>query len=215
MPAEFPENIKQYLTTLEQWMTHYGFSPLGVEPNWLFDKGFKRERTEATKFGKASTYCFIKYASESYDAKKYRIFSNESFNYALNIRTGNPLGLGAMLIVYPLLIVDKISNELLTETKIYLNKHFAANEFPVILDMSSGDIHFYPSTPMWGALYYNGFRKEVFELYSPKSWRNRAGGSKKLFIVPKWILTQRVPGNGKNVIKIKKSCSLEQLFTNN
>ena len=36
--------------------------------------------------------------------------------------------------------------------------------------MFSKDLYFYPTTPVWGALYYNGFRKEIYNMHSPKAW---------------------------------------------
>jgi len=53
----------------------------------------------------------------------------------------------------------------------YVNKHFAANEFPSLVELSTGDLYCYPRTPIWGALYYDGYRKESRDFFSPKAWQ--------------------------------------------
>jgi len=175
MNLEYSGYIKQYFNSLEQWMSYFGFSSMGVEPNWLFDKSYKRDKVEASKFGKVNTYCFVKYAKEPFDSAKLQQFSSQSFDYAMKYRQGMPLGLGGSLVVYPCLIVDKISKEHTEFLGSYLRKHYSAFEFPGILDISTGIVYCYSKTPMWGALYYSGFRKEIGELYSPVLWNRIAG----------------------------------------
>ena len=175
MQTEIAENVKQYLLLLKQWMGYFGFTPLGVETNWLFDVSYKRDRVEASKFSKVSTYCFVKYANEMFDKQKFENFSKSCFDYASKIRQGMPVGLGGSLVVYPCLIVNGVSKELKDYISIYLNKHYSAFEFPAILDISDGNLYYYQKTPMWGAFYYNGFRKEIFDLYSPTAWNKIAG----------------------------------------
>ena len=167
---DFPDNIKNYFSLLEHWMVHFGFSSLGVKPNWLFDSGFRKDRVEASKFSKVNTYCFAKYSNEIYDTARFENFSKQCFEYAFKIRQGMPVGLGGSLIVYPCLIMDRISPELADFIQKYFNKHFAAFEFPCVLDIYSGNAYFYSKTPVWGALYYNGFRKEAREIFSPVAW---------------------------------------------
>lgn len=167
----YPGNVQNYFQMFEQWMPYFGFSPLGVEANWLFDRSFKRDRVETTKFGKVNCFIFVKYQNESYTPAKFEQFSKESFNYAYKIRQGNPLGLGGMLVVYPCLIVEKATQEQIDFLGRYVNKHFAANEFPSLVELSTGDLYCYPRTPMWGALYYDGYRKESRDFFSPNAWK--------------------------------------------
>lgn len=169
------ENVNSYFQLLEQWMQYFGFSNLGVEPNWLFDRAYKRDRVEATKFSKVNCFCFIKYQNEPFNPIKFEQFSKESFNYAYKIRQGNPIGIFGSLIVYPCLIVEKATQEQIDFLGRYLNKHYAAFEFPSLVELSTGDLYCYPRTPMWGALYYDGFRKESRDFYSPKAWKRISG----------------------------------------
>jgi hypothetical protein len=175
----YPDNVKKYFTLLDQWMQYFGFSTLGVESNWLFDKAYGRDRVEATKFGKVNCFSFVKYQNEPYTPAKFEQFSKESFNYGSKIRQGNPLGLGGMLVVYPCLIVEKATQEQINFLGRYVNKHFASNEFPSLVELSTGDLYCYPRTPMWGALYYDGYRKESRDYFSPKAWQRISAGVKK------------------------------------
>jgi hypothetical protein len=165
------DNAKNYFQSLEQWMRYFGFSNLGVESNWLFDTAFKRDRVEATKFSKVNSFCFVKYQDEHFTNAKFEQFSRESFNYAYKIRQGNPIGIFGSLVVYPCLVVEKATQEQINFLGSYLNKHYSAFEFPCLLELFTGDFYCYPKTPMWGALYYDGFRKESRNLFSPKAWQ--------------------------------------------
>ncbi|MDD5362645.1 MAG: hypothetical protein PHN88_10970 [Ignavibacteria bacterium] len=163
------KEVEEYYSTLDGWMRYYNMEPMGVEPNWLFDRAYKRTRIEAAKFGQANTFAFAKY-SESPDVRTFETFSRECFNYAMSLPKSLPIGLGATLTVYPCFIVNRITKELSEFVKTYLNKHYSAFEFPGILDMFAKDLYYYPSTPVWGALYYRNFRKENYNLFSPKAW---------------------------------------------
>ncbi len=163
------KEAEEYYGMLDKWMQYYGMEPLGTEPNWLFDKAYRRSRFEAAKFGQSNTYAFAKY-SETPDINKFQQFSIECFNYAMSLPKGMPVGLGATVVVYPCFLVNRITNELAGFVKNYLNKHYASFEFPGILDMFSKEVYYYPSTPMWGALYYNGFRSEFYRMFSVRAW---------------------------------------------
>ena len=152
-------------------MTYFGMVALSVEPNWLFDKIYLRDSFQASKLANVETYCFVKYAPENFDSNNFRQFSVETFNYAKKYRSGLPLGLVGSLVVYSCLIVERVTTEHISFINKYVNKHFAAFEFPSILDISTGNIYCYPKTPMWGALYYRGFKKETGEIFSPVFWK--------------------------------------------
>lgn len=174
MQPEYPVYIEEYFNMLGRWMVYFGMSSLDVEPNWLFDVCYKRDALQASKFGKVNTYCFVKYANEHFDTAKLQQFSSQSFDYAMKYRQGMPLGFGGSLVVYPGLITDKIMQEHTNFLNNYLKKHFSAFEFPYVLDILSGSVYCYPKTPVWGAFYYNGFRREVEDMFSPIAWKRIA-----------------------------------------
>ncbi len=162
--------ISRYLNTLDQWMQYYKFAQVTIEDNLQVEKIYKRSRFETIKFGTVDTYCFVKCSLENAAGDLLGSYSSQSFEFAAKHRTGRPLGMGAMLIVYPLLITKNISQELYTYLKNYCPKHMAAAEFPSVLDVATGYLYYYELTPVWGSAYYNGYRKESYSLYSPKAW---------------------------------------------
>jgi hypothetical protein len=112
------------------------------------DKVYKRSRVEVTKFGKVDCYVCVKFMPEGSTGQEMRVFSDKMFSLASRHRTGPPLGFGAMLVVYPLIITENITADLAESLKSYCPKHFAAAEFPSALDLSTGYV--LPSnTPVW------------------------------------------------------------------
>ena len=170
MTNEIPQKIKDYYTALDGWMLYFGMTPIDTEPNWLFDKAYRRAKFQASKFGESNTYAMVKYYPAPPETNILQRFSSESFNYAMSLPKGAPVGMGAHLVAYPLLVVDSITNELYQFIKTYCPKHFASAEFPGILDISTNELYFYPDTPVWGAFYYGGYRSDIYNFFSPKAW---------------------------------------------
>ena len=40
-------------------------------------------------------------------------------------------------------------------------KHWASNEIPVVFDLADGNLCYLEKTPVWGAAYFAGFRREI------------------------------------------------------
>ena len=164
-----PEKVTKYYELLSKWLAYYGFSPVTVHAEAGIDLVFKRSRFEASKFGNVDAYCCVKYF-EKPDTDSFKSFSSRMFEMASKHRKGAPVGFGAMLVVYPLIATENISDELYKETKLYCPKHFAANEFPSVIDLTTGFLYYYEQTPVWGSAYYSNFRREVYKFFSPKAW---------------------------------------------
>ena len=170
-------DYKSYLTSLDQWMEYYGFENVPLQEGLEVDRMYRRSRVEATKFGKVDCYSFIKHVPDETGAEYAKSYSDGLFNYAYSHRSGGaPLGFGAMLVVYPVLVVNNISNVLYEFSKHYCPKHFSATEFPSVLNLSSGDVYYYPTTPVWGYAYYANYRRESQRYFSPNAWRQTSGG---------------------------------------
>ena len=165
------EKLLNYLNSLDEWMKYFGFEKVVLEDNMDIDRIYSRYKTDLSKFGKSSTYACVKYVEQGVDGKWMHQFSSNLFNFALKHRTGIPIGIGGSLTVYPLLITDSVSFDLAGFIKKYTPKHYSAFEFPVVLDFINDNLYYLESTPMWGALYYSGFRKEAYQLYSVKAWQ--------------------------------------------
>ncbi|MCB0721107.1 MAG: hypothetical protein KDC42_02280 [Ignavibacteriae bacterium] len=163
-------DFKDYLNSLDGWMKYWSFEKQTLQQGLEVDAMFYRGRIEGTKFGKVDSYAFIKHVPDNINADWARTYSNNLFEYASRVRSGPPLGFGAMLIVYPLLVVENISNDLYQWSQKYCPKHFAASEFPSILSLTTQDLYYYPKTPIWGALYYSDFRNQSQQCFSPKKW---------------------------------------------
>lgn len=166
------DKAEQYYKLVEQWLQFYGYANLNVNSasNSDVDKVFTKKEDVLTRFGTVYSYCCIKYMKEA-SGNDLRIFSGKMFNMASRHRTGLPLGLGAMLVVYPLIITENISPELAEFAKSFCPKHYAATEFPSVLDLNTEYLYYYPKTPVWGYAYYASFRKDVLRFYSPQSWK--------------------------------------------
>ncbi len=165
------EKPEKYYSLLEQWMKYYGYSGLNVhaDSGINVDKVFKKSEFKASRFGNLDTYCCIKYIKEA-NGNDLQSFSKNMFDMASQHRKGAPLALGAMLVVYPLLITENISYELADFLKNYCPEHAGAAEFPSVLDLVTGYLYYYEKTPAWGSIYYNTYRSESYHLYSPKAW---------------------------------------------
>lgn len=165
------ESFDIYLRALDKWMIYFGFEKLSVEKNWLFDVAYFKSQVEMSKFGTDKTYAFIKTYENVPVSKTFETFSEECYKYSLTIHKGAPLGMGTHLTVYPLALVNGITNELAEFIKSYCNKHFASVEFPGVLDLKTNYLYYYPVTPVWGALYYAGYRNNFYNYFSPLAWK--------------------------------------------
>ena len=160
----------KYFEMLDGWLKHYGFEAITVNAEAGADRVFKRSRVEVTKFGKVDCYVCVKYMPEGATGQELKVFSEKMYSLANRHRTGMPLGFGAMMVVYPLIITENLSSELAGFLNHYCPKHFAAAEFPSALDLSTGYLYYYPNTPIWGYAYYATYRHESYSYFSPKSW---------------------------------------------
>lgn len=161
---------EKYFQMLEGWLKYYGFESISVNEQAGTDRVFKRSRVEVTKFGKVDCYICAKYMPEGATGEELRIYSEKMFSLANRHRTGPPLGFGAMLVVYPLIITQNISAELAGYLNRYCPKHFAAAEFPSVLDINTKNLYYYPNTPLWGYAYYATYRRESYSFFSPNAW---------------------------------------------
>lgn len=170
------DKLEQYKSLLTQWLKYYGFNQLNVNEAAGTDAVYVRSRVEATKFGNVDFYICAKYIP-NVTPEVMRNYSSKMFSLANRHRTGMPLGFGAMMQVFPLIITENISNEAASYIKTsYCPKHFAASEFPSIIDLNTGYVYYYATTPLWGYAYYGGYRNDSFKFFSPDAWK-KAGGS--------------------------------------
>ncbi len=165
------DKLENYHSLLEQWLKYYGFENLNVHADAGADSVFKRSRVEAIKFGKVDFYICTKNIPDA-APESVQEFSSKMFNLANRHRSGAPLGFGATIQVFPLIITENITNELANFIKsVYCPKHFAASEFPSVIDLNTGYVYFYQTTPVWGYAYYGGYRRDSYNFFSPEAWK--------------------------------------------
>ena len=46
-------------------------------------------------------------------------------------------------------------------------KHWSAAEIPAVVDLSTGELTVFEKTPIWGAAFYRGFRKNLRRFVAP------------------------------------------------
>jgi len=122
----------------------------------------RQTRFELAKFGFTETF-FIFAEFDSLNPQVLWTFSSEAFQCAKAIRKiGLPCGLCESVVCFPIaiarLIDDATRSAVQNETP---PKHYAAMEIPVVYDSTHRKLYRFEKTPMWGALYYKGFRATI------------------------------------------------------
>ena len=164
------DSFETYLTSLDERMKNFGFDAYSGGDAYHFDRIYHKKATQLTRFGNVDTYSFVKCIESNCTAKTLETFSKVSFDYGQKSRQGAPLGMGAMLVVFPLIALEKIPQDVYQFLINYCPKHWAAVEFPSVLDIETSNLYYYEKTPLWGMAYFATHRKEVYNYYSPKAW---------------------------------------------
>jgi len=121
-----------------------------------------RSRFEWSKLGNSETF-FMFSEANSPDLTSLRAYSSNAFDCANNLRTSSlPCGIFESLWCFPVAIVNAVDpragTAIQNEAPV---KHWGAAEVPVIFDRTNSELWYYEKTPMWGAAYYSGFRKQI------------------------------------------------------
>ena len=121
-----------------------------------------RSRFEITKFGNSETF-FIFADIDYLNIDMMRRFSTDAFNFAMKSKT-SPLPCGFFESVWSYAVgigrnVDDMTAQVIkTETP---PKHWSAGEMRVAYDAPRHQLYYFDQTPLWGAAYYAGFRKQI------------------------------------------------------
>lgn len=165
---------QEYLSASDQWMNYYGFTKMEIQQGFEVDRFFRKSGSEASKIGLTDRYCFIKHVPDNTTAQFARSYSSALYTYAYQHKQTLGRFFRSMMMVFPVLVVDKASGELVNFIRTYQINKFKSVEFPCIVELSTGNIFYYEKTPLWGALYYNGFRQDAYKFFSPKAWHHIA-----------------------------------------
>ena len=157
-------NSNQWLGNISGNLSANGFAPL--KPEDYQPPGFKyaarRSRFEILKFGVAE-YFFTFAEIPNLVPDVLRTYSNAAFQFAQANKT-NPLpnGLFGAVFCFAVVITANLHPQLADIVRnTEPTKHWSAFEIPVVFDLSNGGLYYFEKTPMWGAAYYAGFRREI------------------------------------------------------
>ncbi|MGA9772125.1 MAG: hypothetical protein WBV94_24040 [Blastocatellia bacterium] len=155
----------------DAWLHHVAmrlqsdaFVPL--DPQSYQPAGFKfavrRTRFEIAKFGMAETF-FVFADIPALTPQIMTSFSTGAFQFALQSKTVPlPCGLFESVWCFAVAVTSNLHPQMV---EIIRNttppKHWSAGEIPVIFDAATGYLCFFEKTPVWGAAYYAGFRKQI------------------------------------------------------
>lgn len=157
-------NSNSWMQQINQRLMANSFVPLA--PEIYQPQGYKyvvrRTRFEFSKFGMAENFfTFAEIPNLTPDL--LRSYSNTAFHFAKTNKTV-PLPCGFFEAVFCFAVA--ITANLHPQMAQYVRettpiKHWAAFEMPVVFDLANGGLYYFEKTPLWGAAYFNGFRKEV------------------------------------------------------
>jgi hypothetical protein len=156
---DYSARTDYWLQTGLQRLTADGFT---IRQQNYFKVVAHRSRFELTKFGNVETY-FIFADFDYLDANLMRRFSMDAFNYAVQTKT-SPLPCGLFESVWCFAVAIARQTDEMTARVIQTEeapKHWSAGEMSVAYDVQRHQLYYYEQTPVWGAAYYAGFRKQI------------------------------------------------------
>ena len=121
-----------------------------------------------SRFGVVETVVVIGTCVTEPDADGLRSFGQEAVRSAAVGKSRLPLGFGSSLAVYPVIVVDGISDALAEFVRHYVPKLWAVVEFPIIVEPSANSLVAATKTPVWGGAYYRKTRREAHDLLAPE-----------------------------------------------
>jgi len=128
----------------------------------------RRSRFEITKFGMAETFYTFADISEL-TPQKMASFSDAAFRFAVKSEVV-PLPAGLIGSVWSFAVAITNNVDLETVKAIQNNapaKHWSAGEMPAIYDASTGFLGCFEGPPIWGAAYFDGFRRQIRTYLGP------------------------------------------------
>lgn len=157
-------NSNSWMQQVSQKLAANAFVPL--PPEIYQPQGYKyaarRSRFEISKFGMAE-YFFTFAEIPNLTPDVLQNYSSAAFQFAMKNKTVPlPCGLFESVFCFAVAITADLNQQLaqnIGETAPI--KHWSAFEMPVVFDLASSSLHYFEKTPVWGAAYYAGFRKEI------------------------------------------------------
>ncbi len=161
-----------YPRYVEFFKSHCGESGFSIAENVqigdvAFDVVANKEGFELTKFGNA-VYVYFLARRPSLSVEELTDFSAACHRHALeNRRSKLPLGFFNSVFTYPFFCCEAVTEETARFAEQYRPSHWSAQEFPTVVNLSTGETHNFQKTPIWGAAYYRRSREIAAELTGP------------------------------------------------
>jgi hypothetical protein len=157
-------NSNAWLQFVSPKLAAGSFAPLAPEiyQPQNFKYAVRRSRFELSKFGMAETF-FVFAEIPNLTPSVLLQFSTAAFEFAnRNKSVPLPNGFFVALFCYAVAITENLPAETLAFIKDTAPiKHWSAFEMPVAIDLTNGNLAYFEKTPVWGAAYYAGFRREI------------------------------------------------------
>ena len=136
--------------------------PPGTYKQQQFRYAVRRSGFEISKFGNAE-YFFTFADISNLDPQVIQQYSGSAFKFAMaNKSFPLPCGFFEAVFCFAVAITENVRPQLaqyVADTAPV--KHWSAFEMPVVFDLANGQLHHFQKTPVWGAAYYAGFRREI------------------------------------------------------
>lgn len=158
---DYSARTDYWLQTALQRLTADGFA---IRNQNYFKVVAHRSRFELSKFGNSET--FFVFADFDYlDINLMRRFSADVFNYAMQTKVNSlPCGIFESVWSFAVAMARNVDDATIraieTETP---PSHWSAGEIRVTYDAPRHQLYYFKQTPLWGAAYYAGFRKQILK----------------------------------------------------
>ena len=153
------ESVEGYIETLAERLDEFERSTATVDDQRA--TVFHDRSLSLSKFGLVDTVFAVGTAETAAQA---RAFSEAAFEHGLSLKSRFPRGLGGNLVVYPVVVSEA---DLADWVERYTPKHWSSFEFPVVVDPMEGTVDYDESTPLWGMIYYKGFKRTAETTIKP------------------------------------------------
>ena len=120
----------------------------GLETLVAYDEIFKWKWI-ATKL---KIFSFISYA-DKIDENLIKTYTEACLKYACKNKKGLPRGIQNGIVSYSVLASETIDSAAISFVSKSPGKHWSAFEMPIILDLSTGELHYCKGNRAWGAIY--------------------------------------------------------------
>jgi hypothetical protein len=162
------DEFDSYLDDIRSRLLADGYSQwAGSHPEMDEAAVFHRRKAEFSKLSLVDSFYAVKH-QEQVHPNDFVTFSEAVIGMALEHKSWAPRGFGGIAVGHAVMVTTKPGPDLVEMATTYVPKHWAATEFPVLVDLGQRKLHHYGGTQLWGAAYYRGFRMAVEKLLTPR-----------------------------------------------